>query len=161
MILHMRRISEAGPQVAYQATDLARHHRAVIDSARSGQALLRDKDGTALVLAPAADIERTYRIAELALELIRARQALEHETGTRSAGNYGAFAWMGVLPDREQRRFLDELTESLFVAASGTSLRPVETLIDDWRATAEAWADPDTRERLVADEPHPLTGAEL
>jgi hypothetical protein len=34
------------------------------------------------------------------------------------------------------------------VAASGTSLRNVELLPADWRATAEAWADPDSRARL-------------
>jgi len=33
----------------------------------------------ALVLAPAADVERTYEIAELALELIRARRAIDHD----------------------------------------------------------------------------------
>ncbi|HEX7431236.1 MAG TPA: hypothetical protein VF293_03495, partial [Candidatus Limnocylindrales bacterium] len=146
MIVRMRRIAESGPQVAYQATDLARHHRAVIDAARSGQALLRDKDGTALVLAPAADIERTYEIAELALELIRARQAVDRETGQRSAGLYGDLAWLSVLPDEVQRRCLDELAEALLVASSGMSLRPVDLLLGDWRATTEAWADPDTRE---------------
>ena len=161
MIVRMRRIAESGPQVAYQATDLARHHRAVIDAARSGQALLRDKDGTALVLAPAADIERTYEIAELALELIRARQAVDRETEQRSAGLYGDLAWLSVLPDVVQRRCLDELTEALLVASSGMSLRPVELLLGDWRATAEAWADPDTREALVAEEAAPLVDVEL
>ena len=161
MIVRMRRIAESGPQVAYQATDLARHHRAVIDAARSGQALLRDKDGTALVLAPAADIERTYEIAEFALELIRARQAVDRETEQRSAGLYGDLAWLSVLPDEIQRRCLDELTEALLVASSGMSLRPVELLLGDWRATAEAWADPDTREALVAEEAAPLVDVEL
>jgi hypothetical protein len=161
MIVRMRRIAEAGPQVAYQATDLARHHRAVIDAARSGQALLRDKDGTALVLAPAAEIERTYEIAELALELIRARQAVDREVGRRSAGPYGDLAWLSVLPDEVQRRCLDEITEALLVASSGTSLRPVELLLGDWRATAEAWADPDTRQALMLEETAPLDDTEL
>jgi hypothetical protein len=161
MIVGMRRVAESGPQVTYQATDLARHHREVLDAARSGQALLRDKDGTALVLAPAADVERTYEIAELALELIRARRAIDHDAVPRSAALYGDFAWMSVLPDDAQRRFLDELTEGLLVAASGTSLRPVELLLGDWRATAEAWADPDTREALLASEPALLADIEL
>jgi hypothetical protein len=47
------------------------------------------------------------------------------------------------------------------VAASGATLRPVEILLGDWRATAEAWADPDTRERLLADENTPIHGIEL
>ena len=161
MIVRMRRMAESGPQVAFQATDLARHHRAVVDAARAGRALLRDKDGTALVLAPAADIERTYQIAALALDLIRARQAVDQEVGKRSAGLYGDLAWMSVLPDDAQRQFLDELAETLLVAASGTSLRPVEMLLDDWRASAEAWADLDTREAPPAEEPEPLADVEL
>jgi hypothetical protein len=161
MIVRMRRIAESGPQITYQVTDLARHHRAVVDAARAGRALLRDKDGTALVLAPAAEIERTYEIAELALELIRARQAVDQQVGNRSAGLFGDLAWMSVLPDDAQRQFLDEITETLLVAASGTSLRPVELALGDWRATAEAWADLETREALLADEPAPLTDVEL
>jgi hypothetical protein len=39
--------------------------------------------------------------------------------------------------------------------------RAVEILLGDWRATAEAWADPDTRERLLADEEAPIPGIEL
>ena len=161
MIVRMRRIAESGPQITYQVSELARHHRAVVDAARAGRALLRDKDGTALVLAPAAEIERTYEIGELALELIRARQAVDQGIGNHSAGLFGDLAWMTVLPDDAQRQFLDEITETLLVAASGTSLRPVELALGDWRATAEAWADLETREALLADEPAPLTDVEL
>jgi hypothetical protein len=39
--------------------------------------------------------------------------------------------------------------------------RPIELLLGDWRATAEAWADPDTRETLVAEETGPLADVEL
>ncbi len=161
MIVRMRRIAESGPQITYQVSELARHHRAVVDAARAGRALLRDKDGTALVLAPAAEIERTYEIAELALELIRARQAVDRGVGNHSAGLFGDLAWMTVLPDDAQRQFLDEITETLLVAASGTSLRPVELALDDWRTTAEAWADLETREALPDEEPAPLADVEL
>jgi hypothetical protein len=147
--------------LAYQATDLARHHREVIDVARAGRALVRDKDGTALILALAADIERNDEIAELALELARVRQMVEQPVDRRSPSGYGDLAWLSLLPDDDQRKFLKELTEALLVAASGTSLRPVELLIGDWRATAEAWADPDIRAALLAKETAPLTSVEL
>ncbi len=153
--------SRPNPTLAYQATDLARRHREVIDAARTGRALVRDKDGTALILTLAADVERNEEIADLALELVRLRQAVEQPAEHRSPMSYGDQAWLSVLPDADQRRFLDELTEALLIAASGTSLRPVELLIDDWRATAEAWADPDTREALLAKERAPLADVEL
>jgi hypothetical protein len=154
-------VSSSSAAVAYQATDLARHHREVIDAARAGRALVRDKDGTALILAPAADIERNEEIAGLALELVRVRQAIEQPDERRSPAAYGELAWVSVLPEADQRQFLDELTEALLVAASGTALRPVELLIGDWRATAEAWADPDTRAALIAKEKAPLPAVEL
>src|SRR5450759_1535509 len=64
-------------------------------------------------------------------------------------------------PDEVQRRFLDELTEALLIASSGMSLRPVELLLGDWRATAEAWADPATREALMLEETAPFIDVEL
>jgi len=68
---------------------------------------------------------------------------------------------LGRLPEEARRRCLAEVTEALLVRASGTSLGPVEQLVGDWRATAEAWADPDTRGVLLADETSPLTDVEL
>jgi hypothetical protein len=147
--------------VTYQATDLARNHRDVIDAARGGGALIRDKDGTTLVMAPAAEISRTQEIADLALDLLRVEQALESTEAPRSAASYGGLAWLSVLPDDSQRRFLTEVGEELLMAASGTSLAPVGHTLADWRATAEAWADPETRDALLADEVAPLRDVEL
>lgn len=147
--------------LAYQATDLARHHREVIDAARSGRALVRDKDGTVLILTLASDFDRNDDIAGLALEMVRVQQTISQPPNRRLANGYGGWAWLSVLPDEDQRRFVEEMTATLLVAASGTSLRPVELLIGDWRATAEAWADPDTRERLLAEETAPLADVVL
>ena len=148
------------PRVAFQATDLARRHREVIDAARSGRAIVRDKDGTALVMAPVADVERTDEIVELALDLIRAAAAVRQGPGA-AVEAFGGLAWLSVLPEDAQKRFLDELTDAVLIAASGTSLRPVELLLGDWRATAEAWADPDIRATLLAEEAAPLPDAQL
>jgi len=146
-------------RVAYQATDLARNHREVIDAARRGEALIRDKDGTALVLAPAAELGRIREISSIALDLLRAQRAAD-SSDRGDPTRYGDLAWISVLPEASQRDFAREMTDALLLAASGTSVRPVEVLIGDWRATAEAWADSDTRERLLADEPQP-SGTEL
>lgn len=66
-----------------------------------------------------------------------------------------------MLPIEAQRRFFREMSTAFVVAASETTLRPVEILLGDWQATAEAWADPDTRERLLADEDAPIPDIEL
>lgn len=147
--------------IAYQATDLARNHREVIDAARRGSALIRDKDGLALVMAPAEEARRTREIGDLALDLVRAASVMLPGRAARTAAAYGGMAWLSVLPIESQRRFFREMSTALVVAASGTTLRPVEILLGDWRATAEAWAEPETRERLVADEDAPIHGIEL
>lgn len=147
--------------VAYQATDLARNHREVVDAARRGGAYIRDKDGVALLMAPAEQAERTREIAEIALDIVRAAMGLVGPHEDRGAEAFGGLAWLSVLPAASQRRFVLEASEALLLAASGTSLRPLELLLGDWRATAEAWADPDTRERLRAEEESPLSDSEL
>lgn len=141
-------------RVAYQATDLARNHREVIDAARRGEALIRDKDGMALVMAPAEEVERSREIATLALDLLRAERALG-APGAHDPNRYGGLAWMSVLPETSQREFARELSDALLIAEAGTSWRPIELLLGDWKATADAWSDPDTRERLLADEANP------
>lgn len=151
----------AGKAIAYQATDLVRNHREVIDAARRGSALIRDKDGLALIMAPAEETRRTREIGDLALDLVRAASVILPGGAERSAGAYGGMAWLSVLPIESQRQFFHEMSAALVVAASGTTLRPVEILLDDWRATAEAWADPDIRDRLLADEDSPIHGKEL
>lgn len=147
-------------RVTYQATDLARNHRSVMAEARAGYALVRDKDGTTLILTPAADMERLRELADLALGLATLQRVLARRADQRPTALYGAFAWASALPEANQRAFVEELADALLMANSGTSLEPARELIEDWIVTAEAWADPDTRERLQTDEPHPQ-GAEL
>ena len=147
--------------VAYQATDLARRHREVIDAARRGSALIRDKDGVALLMAPADQDRRTREINEIALGLVRIATVLLAGDPHPAAGALANLAWLSVLPSEAQRRFFDEMAEAILVAASGTSMRPVEQLLGDWRATAEAWADPDVREQLLAAEDAPIDDREL
>ena len=154
MIVHMIQ------RIAYQATDLARNHRKVMAEARAGYALVRDKDGTTLILTPASDIERLRQLSDLALGLATLQRVLARPADQRAIALYGTFAWASALPAANQREFAEELADALLMANSGTSLEPVGELIGDWIATVEAWADPDTRDRLLADEPDPL-GVEL
>lgn len=140
-------------EAAYQATDLVRSHRRVLESARHGGAFIRDKDGVVLLLEPADASARTSRIADLALDLVRAGRALLSEPGASGPDALGKLAWLSLLPTDSQRLFFREMADALFLAASGLDMRPVESMLGDWRATAEAWAQPEVRERLLADEP--------
>ncbi|MGH2445287.1 MAG: DUF6247 family protein [Candidatus Limnocylindria bacterium] len=143
-------------RIAYQATDLARNHRKVLAEARAGYAVVRDKDGTTLILTPAAEVEKLRELSELALGLATLQRVLARPVDQRPTALFGSLAWASALPEDSQREFAEELADALLVAGSGASMEPVRELITDWIATAEAWADPETRERLLADEPKPL-----
>ncbi len=79
----------------------------------------------------------------------------------RTTSAYGDFAWLRPLPEDAQRRFLAEVTDRLLVVASGGRLNQLAELVGDWLATAEAWADADTREALLPDVRAPLLDVEL
>ena len=152
----MRMILRMKDRMTYQATDLARNHRKVMAEARAGYALVRDKDGTTLILTPASDVERLRELANLALGLATLQRVLARPMDQRATALYGSFAWASALPEENQRAFAEELADAMLIATSGTSLEPVRELIGDWIATVEAWADPETRARLLTDEPDPL-----
>jgi hypothetical protein len=146
---------------AYQATDLARNHRQVVDAARDGIAVIRDKDGTTLVMTTASVLERAQEIGGTAVALVQVTQALAEPADRRTSSAYGDFAWLRPLPEDAPRRFLAEMTDRLLVVASGRRLDQLPELVGDWLATAEAWADADTREALLAHEPVPKHDVEL
>ena len=58
MIVRMKLMTMLSANCAYQATDLARNHRQVVDDARHVVAVIRDKDGTTLVMTTASLLER-------------------------------------------------------------------------------------------------------
>ena len=161
MIISMKMRTMLTSPRAYQATDLARNHRQVVDDARDGIALIRDKDGTALVMTTASRLERAQEVGGIAVALVQVARALAGPADRRTPAAYGDFAWLSVLPEDAQRRFLGEMTDRLLISASGGRVNDLEELVEDWLATAEAWSNPATRDALLADEATPLRDAEL
>ena len=143
----------------YQATDLARRHTAVVDDARHGGAYIRDKDGTTLFLGLASDVTRQRHLAALAGDLLRLHQAVK--LGTNDAAACGQFAWISVMDVADQAMFADAVVSPLLIAISGGSIEPLTTLLEDWRVTAEAWADEDLRNELLEPVNEPLADEEL
>ena len=146
---------------AYQVTDLARNHREVVDKARHGGALIRDKDGTVLLLAPAADINHEHELTALATAFVRLTQTLASSPVQRSTAAYGDFAWLTAFEEEYQLQFLAELTKPVLVALSGGPLEPALTLIDDWRVTSITYADEELRAELTRPIPKPRRDLEL
>jgi hypothetical protein len=133
----------------------------VVDDARAGIAVIRDKDGTTLVMTTASLLERAQEIGAAAVALVQVSQALAEPADRRTTSAFGDFAWLRPLPEDAQRGFLAEMTDRLLVVASGGRLDQLAELVGDRLATAEAWGNPDTREALLANEPAPMRGVEL
>jgi hypothetical protein len=92
---------------------------------------------------------------------VQVAQTLAEPADRRTTSAYGDFAWLRPLPEDAQRRFLAEMTDRLLVVAAGGRLEQLAELVGDWLATAEAWADADTREALLTEEHAPLRNVEL
>ncbi|MGO1285236.1 MAG: hypothetical protein ACTHWF_14690 [Brachybacterium sp.] len=67
-----------------------------------------------------------------------------------------ALPWVTFLPDAEREEFAREATETLLASASLGRYTAFATLIEDWRATAEVWSDPDLARSLSAPIDEPL-----
>jgi hypothetical protein len=160
-IVRMKTMTMLSADRAYQATDLARNHRQVVDEARGGIAIIRDKDGTTLVMTSASRFERATDVGGTAVSLVQLWQVLAEAADHRTTAAYGDFAWLRPLPEEAQQRFLAEMTDRLLVVASGGRLDQLTELVGDWLATAEAWGNADAREVLLAEECAPMHDVEL
>lgn len=141
---------------AFQATDLQRNHRIVLDAARESSAVIRDKDGLLLLIRPAEDAEREGYMADVLWGATCLNRALQLLPATRKPEMYGSFAWISVMPDVDQKQFLQELVDEVLVSRNSGSKEKLEDLIDDWKASALAWSDEDLREDLIRDLDAPL-----
>lgn len=147
------------PVKTFQATDVARRSREVLDSGQAGGTLIRDKDGVVLLLAPAEDIARQEELAVVAADFLRLHRVIA--TDERDVGSYGGFGWVSVFDLEDQRRFAAELEAPLLMALSGGPVEQLRNLIDDWRATAEVWAEEELRAELQEPLDEPLADVPL
>lgn len=64
--------------------------------------------------------------------------------GTKS----NAFPWTEYLDDEEKKRFHEEFISSIMMAVVTENWEVVETLLEDWKATAETESDEETMKAL-------------
>jgi hypothetical protein len=149
------------PDSTFQATDLARRAREVMEAARRpGGALIRDKDGTAFSLSPAGGAGRMrYTLAGLR-DAVRVLRLLSLAAEVRDPVLYGDLAWAAALPDPEQVEFAWEYIRALESIPS-TGVEAVEQLLYDWQQTARIFGDEGLRVSLGTDLDSPLDDVEL
>jgi hypothetical protein len=141
---------------AFQPTDLQRNHRAVLDAARESSAVIRDKDGLLLILRPAEASQVEQYVADALWSAVCVQRALQLSAANRGPAMYGTFAWISVMPEEDQNLFLKEVIDQVLVSKHSGSKVKLEDLIEDWRASAMTWSDPDLRRNLTSELRKPL-----
>jgi hypothetical protein len=68
----------------------------------------------------------------------------------------GPFPWVRYLPERDRELFLRDLAEALRTSAELGSYAAFDLTLEQWRHSAEIWADPEAAEALTAPVNEPL-----
>lgn len=145
----------------YQVSDFQRQYRAIVSEARAHGALIRDKDGLSLTLAPTETVERAHALVAYIPGLVQLEHLVRRPRSDRHLAEFGAFAWAAALEEADLATFVQEFADALLVASSGGPLQAVQDLLYDWRVTAEIMNDPDLIAELTEDANEPLHDVEL
>lgn len=134
--------------VIFQASDLARDRTRFLEAARSGRAVVRDKDGTGLVMLPESELVVLEGYAAWSQRLNRLT-ALVDADRPLTAALLGELAWLRVFDTEDLREFVGELHSALIAGLADQSLDEIEKLVADWRVTARQLEDPLRRSVLL------------
>jgi hypothetical protein len=132
----------------FQASDLANKRTEVLAAARNGQARIRDKDGTSLVMLPESRLRllealTKWRHTYMKLEAILRRSELP------KVGELGELAWLRAFDREDIQEFVGELSDALIAAEADQDTAVLDECINAWRITARQLADPLRRSVLL------------
>ena len=135
--------------VTYQASDLSRNYRSILNSARQEDTLIRDTDGETLILLSLERAQRDRTMAGLLSDFTRLlhAQSMADESGII---NSGRFSFASLLPPEMRMELVNELYVALQIAQSGGALDSLYDLIEDWIVTAQVWSNDELREEVLA-----------
>lgn len=125
----------------FQSSDLANKRTEVLEAARNGQARVRDKDGTSLVMLP----ESRLRVLETLMKWWQASSKLDvllRKTELPRTGELGELAWLRPFDREDFDEFARELQEALVAASADEDTRVLDECIRAWRITARELEDP-------------------
>ncbi|MFD4466765.1 hypothetical protein ACFWPA_00560 [Rhodococcus sp. NPDC058505] len=136
-------------------SDLQLRGKATVERLRRSTAqslLVRRRDAEDLVLTTAARAELEHTAASVTTRMFVAvmqRDPRAREVVTDVLPE--VFPWVAFLPRDDVQEFIVELVATLRAAESLDNPTPVVHVIDAWRHTAEAFADPELAAILAAD----------
>ena len=144
-------MADLGSPVVYLASDLTRKRRG-FSTRHEAVARLRDTDGTSLVMVPEQRLSALTDLVAWSQRHLQVEAAARKAHPDRSPTDFGELAWLSLLDDADLATFLTELEGALFHAMSTQTIADLESLVLDWRGTAEALSDPERRAVLLG--PH-------
>jgi hypothetical protein len=118
-----------------------------LDTVRAIRLRRRGADDLSLSRADQADRDAT--VIDFTARLLEGL-AREGETTAIQRVLPHALPWSTFLPELDREEMLDEIIEVAQGASSIRNLAPMATLLEQWRRTAEAHADPELYQRLTA-----------
>jgi hypothetical protein len=140
--------------VTYQASDLSRNYRSILNSARQEDTLIRDTDGETLILLSLDRAQRDRTMAGLLSDFTRLLRA--YSVGDESGVvNSGSFSFASLLSVDMRRALIDELYNALQIAQSGGALESVHDIIEDWIVTAQIWSNEELRDEVLEVDENP------
>jgi hypothetical protein len=127
-------------------SDLLRHPNDVTRDLEEGDVLLRRRDEPDLRLTRAdRETERGTALAALGRTL---RNLAVHNPNALDEALADALPWVEFLPNADRRAFLQEFSRVVMAAVELDNYGALTQLIQEWRATAEVYADPALARRL-------------
>lgn len=141
----------ARPATVFQASDLDRHGRAILDAARTGEARVREADGTSFLVIPARRAQALAGVARAAANLAMIEQALAAPGDHLTAGDFGEWAWLRHLERDDLHEFVGDMRQAIISAVREEVSDPLDTIVREWQVTADALADPDRRAVLLGE----------
>lgn len=135
--------------MTYQASDLSRSYRSILNRARQEDTLIRDTDGETLILLSLDRAQRDRTMAGLLSDFTRLLRA-QSRSDDSGIVNSGRFSFASLLSPDMRTELIDELYDALQIAQSGGALDSVHDIIEDWIVTAQVWSNDELRDEILA-----------
>ena len=138
-------------------TDVLRTPKPILREAGGRDILIRRRQAEDVVLMDAKRARALRDTLGTVARLLRVASQLQGVVGRLVEDVNVTLPWTSLLPDEERRQFVAELMEMAGAAADTGNYAPLTTLLRDWQATANVYADPAAFKELT----EPLEETEL
>ena len=122
-------------RLIFQSSDLVKNRVKLLETARAGRALVRDKDGAGLVMLPEQELDVLEQYALWSQVHLRLTSISESQQKI-TVSSLGDLAWLRVFDREDIAEFAAELHDALIAGLSDRRVEPVQEVVKAWRVTA-------------------------